>query len=933
MEKTGGNDEIIIKNLMHVNSLYRAMLQVNQLIIRESDPEVIISEACRYLSEVESFAAAWVLLTDGGGKVSSAFQHGLDSGLFDRFVENLKREGTLPDCLKKHGASKPVIVIKEKDPGCRICLLNSLPGDNGAFSTEISYRDRVYGRFTVAVDRSYVDSEEDHILLMETAKDLGFSLHVVETEKRAREHAMRFRTLFDFIPDAVFLFSLDDEGHGKFLEINDTACKRYGYTREEFLELGPSSISNVSAEIRKKRLEALNALRDNQPLIFETEHKRKDGSVFPVEMNSSLFTSGDRRLIMSVVRDISSRIKIEKVLRESEEKFRLAFHTSQDSMSLSRLEDGIYIDVNQGFTDITGYTREEVIGRSAFDLDIWDNPDDRKRIEKILKNSGKVSNMEVKFRLKGGRPLTALFSADVISFNGVPHFLAVAKDITDVKQVEAEVLKLSQVVKQNPLSIVITSLDGTIEYVNPAFTRITGYSYEEAVGRNPRFLKSGKTPADVYREFWKTISSGKVWEGELVNRKKDGTIFWEKVLLSPVFDSGGRITNYLGVKENITGKKKMEEQLRQTQKMEAVGKLAGGIAHDFNNILTAINGYCDLILRNEDRNSSVYERVRQISLAGDRASSLTKQLLAFSRKQYLDPKEINLNLLIGNLEEMLMRLIGEDIDFRTVYDSSLGNVAADPGQMEQVIMNLVLNSRDAMPEGGELIIETAAMDVSDEYNGWPQALRKGSYARVTVTDTGIGMTKEVMEHIFEPFYTTKEEGEGTGLGLSTVYGILKQSGSSINVYSEPGNGTTVRIYIPVCGGNIKQGAVVDSVRNRDDLRGSETLLIVEDEQLVKELAEEGLKEFGYSILTASNKEEALGLWEDHSGIDLLLTDLIMPGGDGMDLAAELTMKNPGLKILLMSGYSQKKIVRGVNYIQKPFSVMDLAVKVREVLDG
>ncbi len=917
---------------MHVNSLYRAMLQVNQLVIRESDPEIIINEACRYLSEVESFAAAWVFLTDGEGHVSSAFQYGLDSLLFDEFIGNLKLEESLPDCLNKHDVSGSVVIIKEKDPVCRFCLLNSLPGNNGAFSTEISYRDRVYGRFTVAVDRSFVDSEEDHILLMETAKDLGFSLHVVETEKKAREHELRFKTLFNFIPDAVFLYSLDDEGMGSFLEVNDTACKRYGYSREEFFGLEPSSVSNVSAETRKKRLEALKAQRDNQPLIFETEHKRKDGSVFPVEMNSSLFTSGDRRLIMSVVRDISSRIKIEKVLRESEEKFRLAFHTSQDSMSLSRLEDGVYIDVNQGFTDITGYTREEVLGRSAFDIDIWDNPDDRLKIKEILKNNGKVSNMEVKFRLKDGKPLTALFSADVISFNGVPHFLAVAKNITDVKHVEAEILKLSQVVKQNPLSIVITALDGTIEYVNPAFTRITGYSYEEAVGRNPRFLKSGKTPADVYREFWKTISSGKVWEGELVNRKKDGTLLWEKVLLSPVFDSGGRITNYIGVKENITGKKRMEEQLRQTQKMEAVGKLAGGIAHDFNNILTAINGYCDLILRNEDRNSSVYERVRQISLAGDRASSLTKQLLAFSRKQYLDPKEINLNRLIGNLEDMLNRLIGEDIDFRTVYDRGLGNVAADPGQMEQVIMNLVLNSRDAMPEGGELIIETAAVRITDEYDGWPQALRKGSYARITVTDTGIGMTKEVMEHIFEPFYTTKEEGEGTGLGLSTVYGILKQSGSSINVYSEPGNGTTVRIYIPVCREKSRHGIVVDSVKTREDLRGSETLLIVEDEQLVRELAEEGLKEFGYSILTASNKEEALGLWEDNRDIDLLLTDLIMPGGDGMDLAAELAMKNPGLKILLMSGYSRKKIIRGVDYIQKPFSVMDLAVKVREVLN-
>lgn len=425
-------------------------------------------------------------------------------------------------------------------------------------------------------------------------------------------------------------------------------------------------------------------------------------------------------------------------------------------MSLSRLEDGVYVDVNKGFTENTGYTRQEVIGKSSLEINIWADYKDRQKFVEILKEHGKVNNMEIRFRSKDGGIINGLISASVLSFNGVSHLITVGRNINDLKHAQEEIRKLSQAVEQNPLSIVITDSNGLIEYVNPSFIKVTGYSLKEALGRTPNFLKSGKTSEDVYENIWKTISNGKVWTGELVNRKKDGSFFWEKVIISPIFDTSNKITHYLGLKEDITSRKQLEEQLRHSQKMEAIGQLAGGVAHDFNNIITAINGYCDLILREIDRDNPVYNRVQQIEYAGDRAATLTRQLLAFSRKQLLNPEVINLNQLIQNLEKMLHRLIGEHIKFKTIYEENPGMIRADPGQIEQIIMNLVLNARDAMPDGGKLILETKSIRFTDEYVRWHRGTEPGWYVLLSVTDTGVGMDKEIQGHIFEPFFTTKK---------------------------------------------------------------------------------------------------------------------------------------------------------------------------------
>jgi len=379
------------------------------------------------------------------------------------------------------------------------------------------------------------------------------------------------------------------------------------------------------------------------------------------------------------------------------------------------------------------------------------------------------------------------------------------------------------------------------------------------------------------------------------------------------------------------------EQLRQSQKMEAVGKLAGGIAHDFNNLLTAINGYSELTMRQLQPEDPLRRNVEEIKKAGDRAAGLTRQLLAFSRKQVLQPKVFDLNTVVAEMEKMLHRLIGEDIELKTVLDANLGSIKADPGQIEQVMMNLAVNARDAMPQGGKLTIETANVSLDEEYAAHHVAVKSGSYVVLSVSDNGSGMDEETQARIFEPFYTTKEQGKGTGLGLSTVYGIVKQSGGSIWVYSEIGQGTTFKIYLPRAASGAPE--YQRSPELQISLRGTETILMAEDDDRVRSLVGKVLGGYGYRIIEAANGAAALSICENNDGepIHLLLTDVIMPEMSGRDLADRFNLLRPDSKVLYMSGYTDEAIVHhGVldadaSFIQKPFTPDSLARKVREIL--
>jgi PAS domain S-box-containing protein len=480
---------------------------------------------------------------------------------------------------------------------------------------------------------------------------------------------------------------------------------------------------------------------------------------------------------------------------------------------------------------------------------------------------------------------------------------------------------------------------GRALYVSPAYEVVVGRSREHAYA-TPLAWIDVLHPEDRERMLaaeHATRISGKEVGSEFRILRPDGTIRWIRRRASPVKDASGQVVRVVGIAEDITELKRTEEQLLQAQKMEAVGRLAGGVAHDFNNVLTAILGYTEMLIDEVGAQSTLREDLEEIRTATGRAAALTRQLLAFSRQQILQPVVLNSNDLIMGLEKMLRRLIGEDVNLRTATAADLGNVRADPGQVEQVLMNLVVNARDAMPKGGNLTIETANVELDAGYvdQHWPTV--PGPYVMIVVSDTGSGISPEVRKRIFEPFFTTKEQGKGTGLGLSTVYGIVKQSGGYIWVYSEPGQGTTFKIYLPRVHESIEP--LAPPPKAEGTLAGTETILLAEDDAALQRLTGELLMKLGYTVLTAGEAEQALALArESQRPIDLLISDVVMPGASGRDLARRLAQLRPTIRVLYTSGYTDDAIVHhgmlepGLDFLQKPFTPLALARKVREVLD-
>jgi len=517
-----------------------------------------------------------------------------------------------------------------------------------------------------------------------------------------------------------------------------------------------------------------------------------------------------------------------------------------------------------------------------------------------------------------------------------------AMDITDRKMAEAALraseLRARTLFETVHLIVLGLDVEGRVNYVNPYFLELTGYSHEEVLDQSwvERFLPAERREMtrDGFRDF---LDHGTNPYDENVILTKSGEvrlIAWNNTVLC---DPQGRPAGTLSIGEDITAHHRLEEQFRHAQKMEAVGRLAGGVAHDFNNLLTAILGHAELLLDDLPAKSEHRVDVDEIRAAAERAAGLTRQLLAFSRQQVLQLTVLNLNDVVSNLQKMLHRLIGEDVELRVNLAPDAGNVRADAGQLEQVIVNLAVNSRDAMPGGGVLTIETANADLTEEYVEARRPVVAGPYVVLTVTDTGTGIELDQQPHVFEPFFTTKGPGKGTGLGLSTAYGIVKQSGGYIWVYSEPGRGTSFRIYLPRVDSNVE--SLLPAASKQGVPGGTETVLLVEDDQQLRKLAHGYLERIGYRVLVAVNGEEAMVLSEAHEGtIHLLLTDMVMPGKTGRQLADQLILTRPAIRILFMSGYTDRAILeqgivgRGIRYLQKPFTPAALARLVRELLD-
>ena len=687
-------------------------------------------------------------------------------------------------------------------------------------------------------------------------------------------------------------------------------------------------------------------LQGNPFQPYEYRVIRPDGEIRVVEVLSSeveRYASGKPHRVFGTAQDITGHKQAEEKLRESEWRFRELLKNISSIAVQSYGYDGTTYYWNQASEKIYGYTAEEAIGKNLLDLIIPPEmvPGVRQAIRQMAETGQPIPASELTLMRKDGSSVMVFSSHAIVQPPGrPPELFCIDIDLTEFKRAEVFQARLAMAVEQSAETIVITDLEGTILYANPAFEKTTGYTRAEAMGQNPRVLKSGKHDAGFYRQMWNTIKGGEVWHGHLINKSKDGTLYEENATISPVRDRGGAIINYVAVKRDVTREMQLESQLRQSQKMETIGQLAGGVAHDFNNILAGMLLQVELLKMEGQLPAVVLEGLTNLRADADRATNLVRQLLLYSRRSVMQPRDLDLNEVVTNFSKMLRRVISEDITLQLQLHTNVLHLRADPGMIEQVLMNLAVNSRDAMPKGGKLIIETskATLDAAAARRLDAEAVL-GDYACLSVSDTGTGIPPEALPKIFEPFFTTKDIGKGSGLGLSSVFGIVKQHKGCIEVDNRPGRGVTFKVYLPTLAVVAAElGLVIDRPAIRG---GTETILLVEDEDTMRKLTRQILEQHGYRVLESVNGVEALEIWRKHSElVKLLLTDVIMPEGiSGSELASRIQAEQPGLKVVYMSGYSLDAIEGGLdlgagrNFIQKPFAPEPLLRTLRQTLDA
>ncbi|RMF94951.1 MAG: PAS domain S-box protein, partial [Candidatus Schekmanbacteria bacterium] len=781
--------------------------------------------------------------------------------------------------------------------------------------------------------------EERTASLSETNKKLldEIERHHI-TMKSLKEKEAHLQAIMDYSPSIIYLKDLE----GRYILANKKFydLPRFKGNKEKLIgtKAKDHMPQDIAEEIEKAEIQVRTTgkvIRTEIPVRQTKNEKWLLSTKFPLRD-----ASGKIYGTCTFIDDISERKRFENIIQEREAQLRAVIDNSPALIFIKDVE-GKYLMINSQYEKNFNIKQSEIVGKTDFELF------SKETAEKIFENDRKVINEKIAIKKEesveqaDGIHTYISVKFPLYDFSGKVYALCgISTDITDEKAKEAELRLLATAISQTNECIVITDKDANIQYVNPAFQRTTGYSPNEVLGLNPRILQSGEHSKEFYENMWNTLTSGKTWEGEFINKRKNGQIYYEEASISPVFDSSGKIINYVGVKRDVTDSKMKEEQLLQSQKMESVGRLAGGVAHDFNNILVGILGYSELILTSIENNSEVKKYAEEIRNAGERASALTRQLLAFSRKQVIEPKIINLNQLIENIRNMLSRIIGEDIEIRLkLQERGLGTIKVDPDQMAQVLLNLAVNARDAMAKGGKIVIKTSNVELEKKYIKEEADVISGKFVLLSFADTGIGMDKETQKKIFEPFFTTKKEGKGTGLGLSTVYGVVKQSGGYITVHSRVGKGTVFKIFLPRV--DVKEiSDIVDVVEEAEASIGFEKVLVVEDEETVRELTREIMSSKGYRVDTAETPEEALEKAGNGAGpFDLLITDLIMPGMDGIELSKKIKERNPSIKTLVMSGYSDNEFLRNgglkgnIPYIQKPFTPQALLKKVREVLNS
>lgn len=756
-------------------------------------------------------------------------------------------------------------------------------------------------------------------------------------QKRTQEALTLFRSLIDQTHDGIEVI---DPATGRFLDVNERACRAHGYTREEYLALTVPQIDPLVAA--QPWEDAKTAVQRVGFRVFESLHRRKDGTVFPVEVNVT-YVRLEREYFLAVVRDITERKRAEAVLRDSEERFRqLAEHVSQ-VFWMTSLDKGAIHYISPAYASVWGRSCDSLYAAPRSWLDAI-HPDDRARVRVAAHTQQTIGRYHEEYRIV--RPDGTIRWIEDRGFpvqdaSGITlRIVGVSTDITERKEAEEalrqSIQQFSGAFESAAIGMALVAPDGRWLKVNRALCDLTGYSAEELAQKTFQDI-THPDDLDQGLAYVRQMLAGEIRSYQMEKRyvHKQGHIVWILLSVSLLRDAKSTPVHFIAQIQDLSERKRIEGQLRQAAKMEAVERLAGGIAHEFNNLLTVINGYSETLLHRLVQEHPLRRYPEEIKRAGERAATLTHQLLAFSQQQVLQPTILDINVVVVELQGLLQQLIGEQIALKVRVPPVPCWVRADKGQLEQVFVNLAAHARDTMPQGGRLAVQTVEMRAGAAPET-PLASTAEPVVHLTVSDTGLGMDAETAQHIFDPFFTTKALGHGTGLGLAIVHGIITQSDGTIAIDSVPGLGTTFTITLPLCPPP-SQPPTLQSMGDATGT-GTATIVLVEDETLVRELIQEALKVNGYHVVACSNGEDALrALADARNPVHLLLTDVVMPGMNGRELAVKAHAQCPSLKVLFMSGYTDDLALhRRVSaaqwpYLQKPFPMATLLTIIREVL--
>ncbi len=746
-----------------------------------------------------------------------------------------------------------------------------------------------------------------------------------ERTKQLRESETRFRVLFDNIPEIVFVY--DD--HGVILYSNMVSKQVLEWEElvgKNIRDLRTTSPVLIGKELKKYPL-------GEGSYHFEATYFSQTGKRIEVEVNEQYIEFENKPAILSIGRDITARKQFIEALQVAKEYAENLINSSLD-MIISVDLDRRIIEFNKAAQRTFGYRKEEVLGKPINIL--YGDSDQSTQVHQQALCTEKFTG-EVLNRRKNGELFYSYLSSSVLrDVQGkVIGIMGISRDITEQKRMEAERQRLTIAVEQAAESIVITDTTGTICYVNPAFERVTGYAQAEALGQNFALLKEGED-YPFYQQIWNRLQKGEVWTGRLRPRRKDGTPYEEEATFSPVRNTSGQIVNYVAVLRDVTQEISLEAQLRQVQKLEAIGQLAGGIAHDFNNLLTGILGYANLLKLNAQLQDMVFHAADVIEKAAERGAQLTSQLLGFARQGKHQNVPVDLHSTIQEVIALLSRTVDKKIKFTQRLQAHGVFVQGDPAQLQQVIFNLALNARDAMPEGGEMSFATEVVTLDEAYCRHHMGATPGHYLLLSVTDTGVGIPKMIQDRIFEPFFTTKPSGKGTGMGLAMVYGIVKNHGGTIRVYSEEGQGTTFKVYLPITAPQSRIMEEKNPVTTPVPGRGK--ILIIDDEEGVREVLSDMLRHLGYEVVSVSDGVEALTYYQEKGHeIDAVILDMVMPRMKGKECFQKLRALNSRVKVILSSGYDRNEAVQEIldegvqGFVQKPYRVQQLSEVIAKVL--